>query len=338
MGSNPDSEPVKVAVVIPCYRVGEAIRGVVDGMPDQVDLIYCVNDCCPEDSTRQIEEQARQSDRLHIINREANGGVGAAVMTGYRQALADGADIIVKVDGDGQMDPTLIPLFVAEIAEGRADYSKGNRFYSLENARAMPVVRKVGNMGLSFLTKLSTGYWQLFDPTNGYTAIHANLVNVLELERIEKRYFFESDMLFHIGLLHAKVVEIPMEALYAEEESNLSNMRALFTFPIKHLRNFTKRLFLDYFLRNFSLASLEIIVGTALLLFGVIFGVDAWMTTARTGEPATAGTVMLASLPTIIGIQFLLNFISYDMSREPAQAVYKRLRLYRQNVEPSRRP
>ena len=119
---------------------------------------------------------AEFDDRLKVIKRASNGGVGAAMITGYQQAINDGADIVVKVDGDGQMDPSLIPLFVAEIAEGRADYVKGNRFYSLETAKSMPLGRKIGNMGLSFMTKLSTGYWQLFDPTNGYTAIHANII------------------------------------------------------------------------------------------------------------------------------------------------------------------
>jgi glycosyltransferase involved in cell wall biosynthesis len=288
-----------------------------------------VNDCCPENSTQALELQSQTDRRLRVLKRESNGGVGAAVITGYRQAVDDGADIIVKVDGDGQMDPSLIPLFVAEIEEGRADYVKGNRFYTLETARTMPFGRKIGNMGLSFFTKLSTGYWQLFDPANGYTAIHANILKVLQLDKIEPRFFFESDMLFHLGMLHARVIEVPMSALYGDEESDLNDLRALYSFPIKHGRNFFKRIFYDYFLRNFSIASLELLVGVAFVLFGVIFGINAWMDTAQTGQPATAGTVMLASLPTIVGIQFVLNFFAYDMAREPSQAVHNRLRLYR---------
>jgi glycosyltransferase involved in cell wall biosynthesis len=324
-------DSVVIAVVIPCYKVSNELQDVVNAIPENVDLIYCVNDCCPEDSTRSIEIQSETDKRLKVIKRETNGGVGAAVMTGYSQAVEDGADIVVKVDGDGQMDPALIPLFVAEIAEGRADYVKGNRFYSLENAKAMPLGRKVGNIGLSFLTKLSTGYWQLFDPTNGYTAIHTNIIKALPLDYIEQRFFFESDILFHIGLLHARVVDIPMTAFYGEEESNLNDLNALYSFPVKHARNFFKRIFYEYFLRNFSIASLELLVGFLFVFFGVIFGMNAWINTAQTGQTASAGTVMLASLPTILGIQFVLNFFAYDMAREPTIVVHDRLRLYRKD-------
>lgn len=317
-----------IAVVIPCYKVSKKIQGVVAAIPEMVDLIYCVNDCCPEDSTRSIEIQSETDKRLKVIKRETNGGVGAAVMTGYKQAIEDGVDIVVKVDGDGQMDPSLIPLFVAEIAEGRADYVKGNRFYSLEAAKAMPMGRKIGNMGLSFFTKLSTGYWKLFDPTNGYTAIHKNIIKALPLDKIEPRFFFESDMLFQVGLLHARVVDVPMTAFYGEEESNLNDLNALYSFPVKHARNFFKRIFYEYFLRNFSIASLELLVGIVFVLFGVIFGLNAWINSVQTGQPATAGTVMLASLPTILGIQFVLNFFAYDMAREPTMVVHDRLRLF----------
>jgi glycosyltransferase involved in cell wall biosynthesis len=315
----------RTAVVIPCYKVANSLPDVVSRMPDEVDLIYCVDDACPQDSTRSIEAMAETDNRIRIIRREQNGGVGAAVMTGYRQAIEDGIEVVVKVDGDGQMDPALIPLFVKEIAEGRADYTKGNRFHSLDMARSMPMVRKIGNMGLSFMSKLSTGYWQLFDPTNGYTAIHTNVLRALRLERIEERYFFESDLLYHLGLVRARVLEVPMQAVYGDEESNLSNLAALRSFPVKHGRNFFKRIANDYFLRNFSLASLELLVGGLLVLFSLVFGIQAWAESAQTGEPATAGTVMLASLPFLVGIQFLLNFFAYDMAREPRQAIFPRL-------------
>lgn len=321
------NQKAEVAVVIPCYRVAEHILEVVNSIPDCVARIYCVNDACPENSTHIVEDKFRDDPRVSVIKRQKNGGVGAAMLTGYLKAVECGAEIIVKLDGDGQMDPALIPLFVAEIAEGRADYVKGNRFYSLDNARSMPFVRKVGNMGLSFMTKLSTGYWQLFDPTNGYTAIHANLVRALPIDKIERRYFFESDMLFHVGLLHGCVVDVPMQAVYGDEESNLSDLDALVSFPLKHIRNFVKRIFFEYFLRNFSVASLELVVGFVLLLFGMVFGIDAWIETANTGRPATAGTVMLASLPSLLGIQFILNFFAYDMAREPKRTVHQRLRL-----------
>lgn len=322
-----ESSP-NIAVVIPCYRVSQHLLNVVTAIPDCVTSIYCVNDGCPDNSTQVIKQHMAIDNRLKVVMRATNGGVGAAVISGYLEALKDEADIVIKIDGDGQMDPAIIPLFVAEIQEGRADYVKGNRFFSIKNVKSMPLSRKIGNMGLSFFTKLSTGYWQLFDPTNGFTAIHANILKALPLTDIEHRYFFESDMLFQLGLLRARIVEVPMQAVYGEEESHLSEIDALCHFPIKHGRNFFKRMFYDYFLRNFNIASVELIFGLLFVSFGVVFGVSAWIDTAQTNQSATAGTVMLASLPTIVGIQFLLNFIGYDMAREPDQVVHNRLELY----------
>lgn len=324
MGDN--DKRLKVAVVIPCYRVRKSLYDVVTSIPASVDAIYCVDDCCPERSTEAVCELTENDDRVTVIERDMNGGVGAAMISGYRKALQDGVDIVIKVDGDGQMDTSLIPLFVAEIAEGRADYVKGNRFHSLEMARSMPLVRKVGNMGLSFLSKLSTGYWQVFDPTNGYTAIQSDVLRALQLDKVEQRYFFESDMLFHLGLLRARIVEIPMHAVYGEEESSLSNLDALRRFPFKHARNFFKRLGSDYFLRNFGLASLELVIGTVLFFFGLLFGLSAWAESSQSGQAATAGTVMLSALPFLVGTQLLLNFFAFDMAREPRQAIHPRLK------------
>jgi dolichol-phosphate mannosyltransferase len=320
---------LSTAVVIPCYKVSKQLKTVVEAIPKDITRIYCVNDGCPENSTDEIEQQAETDKRLKVLKREVNGGVGAAMITGYQQAILDGIDIVVKVDGDGQMDPAMIPLFISEIADGHADYVKGNRFYSFGTSQAMPLGRKIGNMGLSFLTKLSTGYWQLFDPTNGFTAIHANLLKALPLQEIEPRFFFESDMLFHLGLLRAKIVEIPMQAVYSDENSELNEFQVLRSFPIKHGRNLFKRVIYDYFLRSFGIASLELLVGLIFVTFGLIFGIDAWSSSRSTGQVATAGTVMLAALPFIVGIQLILNFISFDMAREPTQIVHKRLRLYK---------
>jgi glycosyltransferase involved in cell wall biosynthesis len=325
-----DSQPpLTTAVVIPCYKVSKQLAAVVAAIPQNITRIYCVNDCCPENSTDEIEQQSVTDQRLKVLKREVNGGVGAAMVTGYQQAVMDGVDIVVKLDGDGQMDPAMIPLFVSEIAEGRADYVKGNRFYSFGTSKGMPLGRKIGNMGLSFMTKMSTGYWQLFDPTNGFTAIHINILKALPLQSIDPRYFFESDMLFHLGLLRARIVEVPMRADYGDEDSHLSQFQALRSFPIKHARNLFKRIIYDYFLRNFSIASLELLVGLIFLIFGLSFGISAWSESSETGQAATAGTVMLAALPSIIGIQFILNFIAFDMAREPTQVVHNRLRLYR---------
>jgi dolichol-phosphate mannosyltransferase len=320
----------RLAVVIPCYRVSRQIGDVLGAIGPEIWRIYCVDDACPEQSGRVVEQRAAVDPRVKLLVHERNRGVGAAVVTGYRQALDDGAEIIVKLDGDGQMDPTRICELTAPLRDGEADYVKGNRFYHLESLRAMPVARLIGNAGLSFLSKLSTGYWNLFDPTNGYTAIHAAVVRRLPLGKLHPRYFFESDILFRLNTLRAVVTEVPMDARYGEEKSSLSLMKAFVQFPIYHARNCTKRIFYNYFLRGFSVASINLVVGFALLLFGLIFGVTEWIAAAQRQVPASSGTVMLAALPVIIGSQLLLSFLSFDMANVPREPLHPRIRLREQ--------
>ncbi|MBX3275028.1 MAG: glycosyltransferase family 2 protein [Sandaracinaceae bacterium] len=318
-------EGPRVAVIIPCYKVERSIIGVVSSIGDWAWGIYCVDDACPSGSGKLVEASFADDARVKVVMRERNGGVGAATMAGYRAAIADGADILVKVDGDGQMDPRLVPQLVAPIVEGEADYVKGNRFFSAETVHRMPWTRLVGNAGLSFLTKLSTGYWDLFDPTNGFTALEANVARELPFDKIHPRYFFETDLLFRLGVLRARVVELPADAVYADEKSNLSELHALTTFPFLHLRNLLKRIAYSYFLRNFSVASLNLVAGCALFAFGVVFGAWRWATAIETESVSTAGTVMLAALPVLLGLQLGLSFLQHDVSMVPKVALHRRL-------------
>jgi dolichol-phosphate mannosyltransferase len=323
-----EQAPSRLAVVIPCYCVRSQIAGVLRAIGPEVWRIYCVDDGCPEQSRLVIEQQAAQDSRIRLSVHEQNRGVGAAVVTGYRQALDDGAEIIVKLDGDGQMDPARICELIAPLCDGEADYVKGNRFYHLESLRAMPVARLIGNAGLSFLSKLSTGYWNLFDPTNGYTPIHAAVARRLPLDKLHPRYFFESDILFRLNTLRAVVSEVPMEARYSDEKSSLSLIKAFVQFPFYHARNYFKRIFYNYFLRGFSVASINLLIGFALLLFGVIFGLTQWIVGAVHQTPASPGTVMLAALPVIIGSQLLLSFLSFDMANVPREPLHPKIRLH----------
>lgn len=325
LGPNPASARPFIAVVIPCYQVARSIGGVLAGIGPAAGRIYCIDDASTDETTSTITRRAEEDSRVLLISRPANGGVGAAVMDGYRAATADGADVIVKIDGDGQMDSSLIEDFVAPILLGEADYVKGNRFFSMQTVRSMPASRLWGNAMLSFLSKLSSGYWDLFDPTNGFTAIHGEIARLLPLDQIHPRYFFESDMLFRLSIIRACVRELPVDAVYAGEVSHLSVTSSLFTFPLLHSRNLAKRIVYNYFLRNFSLASLNLVIGTAALLFGVIFGAWQWVQVGQTGEPATAGTVMLSALPIIIGVQLVLNFLAYDMASIPSDPLHRRI-------------
>lgn len=312
----------RIAVIIPSYRVTRHILDVIARINGECQQIFVVDDACPDGSGHFVAEHCRDP-RVRVLWNPQNLGVGGAVIAGYRAALEAGADILVKIDGDGQMPPELLSRFVAPIIEGKADYTKGNRFYDLAMVRSMPPIRLLGNAGLSFMSKASSGYWDLFDPTNGYTAIHARVAAHLPTERISNRYFFESDMLFRLNTLRAVVVDIPMAARYNDEVSNLRISRILGDFLFGHLRNFSKRLFYNYFLRDMSAASLQLILGAALVSGGSVYG--AWKWLSQAGAPATAGTVMLAALPIIIGLQLLLAFLMWDMQSVPRQALHPRL-------------
>ena len=247
-------------------------------IPSDVRKIYCVDDACPESSGLYVRSEFPAGSRVEVLIRPSNGGVGAAVIDGYKRALDEHMDIVVKLDGDGQMEPSLIPTFIKPLLDGTADYVKGNRYYSPECLSSMPLIRKLGNAGLSFLSKLSTGYWHLFDPANGFTAINACVLRLLPLSKLHRRYSFETDRLFRLNLLRACVQDVPQNANYADEQSHLSVVGALLTFPFLHFRNLVMRILYNHFLRNFSIASIELVLGLCLLLLGQLSAfVGGWL-------------------------------------------------------------
>lgn len=316
---------LKVAVVVPCYRVTEHVLGVLDAMPARVDRIFCVDDACPQKSGNKIEKECDDA-RVTVLRHDTNHGVGGAMITGYKAALEADMDIVVKIDGDGQMDPRIMPRFLAVLEAGDADYCKGNRFYRAATLAGMPKGRLFGNAILSFLTKLSSGYWQVFDPTNGYTAIHAAALRLLPLEMVDRGYFFESDMLFRLNTIRAVVRDVPMTAVYNDETSSLNIRRVVAPFTLKHMRNFGKRLIYNYYIRDFNLASLEWPLGIVLFGFGFIFGLDRWIAAAMSDNVATAGTVMLAALPVLVGTQMILSAFNFDIQNVPRIPLQRLLR------------
>ena len=307
---------MKLAVIIPAYKVKEQILSVLKSIPTSVSKIYLIDDACPEQSGKFAEANC-QDPRLKVIYHDQNKGVGGAVISGYQAALADGCEILIKIDGDGQMDCAKIPELITPLVNAEADYTKGNRFYDLETLSSMPKIRLIGNAALSLMAKLSTGYWDLFDPTNGYTAITAQVARQIPWHKVSPRYFFETDLLFRLSIVRAVVRDIPMPAIYAGEVSNLKVSQIIGEFLFKHVRNFLKRLFYNYYLRDMSLASLELPIGLLLIIAGGSFGAYHWLRSISDGIVTSAGTVMLAALPVLAGIQLVLAFLNYDISNVP---------------------
>lgn len=305
-----------VAVVIPSYRVTNHILDVLKLVGPEVSHIFVVDDACPDKSGDFVKKHSKDK-RVKVLKHDQNQGVGGAVITGYRAALEAGAEVVVKVDGDGQMDPRLIPRLIRPILDGEADYAKGNRFDSLEDLYEMPRVRIFGNAVLSLWSKLSTGYWGVNDPTNGFTAIHRRVLEMIHLDKLRKSYFFESDLLFRLSIVNAVVADIPMKAVYGDEKSHLRIRKVLVEFPWRHTVNLFKRVFYRYYLREWSIASIELPIGLGMLVFGTWFGIASYLEASAAGRAATAGQVTLAAIGIILGVQLLLSFLSYDIQSEP---------------------
>ena len=313
-----------VWLVIPCYKVRDHILQVISRAPSWIEGIVCVDDACPQGSADFLEAH-KLDGRVVVIRLPENRGVGGAVMAGYAEAERRGGRILVKVDGDDQMDLSYLPHLVAPILLGEADYTKGNRFTSLSHLTTMPGVRAFGNAVLSFAAKVSTGYWNVFDPTNGFTAIEASVAKQVIKRSVSRRFFFETDLLYHLGTLRAVVRDVPMPARYGDEVSNLRISAVVGPFFFRHLRNFVRRVFGQYFVRDFNVATLETLAGATLLAFGSLYGLN-WLAVRDPGQVASAGVVMTAALPVIVGVQLLLQAINFDVMNVPSRPIHPYLR------------
>jgi glycosyltransferase involved in cell wall biosynthesis len=319
---------VHIAVVVPAYEAERAIAQVLASIPRIVRTVIVVADGCRDGTVDVVRDVSRVDPRVVLEVHEQNRGVGAATRTGYVRALALGADVVVKMDADGQMDPDYLPNLVLPIVLGQADYAKGNRFLRPRSLRQMPRLRMVGNVALSFMSKISSGYWNVLDPTNGYTAISREALSLMDLEGVDERYFFESSMLVQLGLIRAVVADVPLPSRYGDEESHLSLAHSVVSFTVKHTRYFVWRMVYRYLLTDFSPVSLLLLTSVPLTLFGTVFGMRSWLRSVLYAVPATAGTVMLAAFTTAGGLLCLLQAMIYDIMSVPQRPISPpRLRL-----------
>jgi len=312
---------IHVAAVVPAYNVGQEIAAVLRSIPPLVQTIVVVDDASRDDTAAIAERCAAVDPRVIVVRHTSNRGVGGAMVTGFRTAIDAGADIAVKVDGDGQMPLWLVPHLVQPLIDGEADYTKGNRFRDFRALRQMPAVRRLGNVALSFMAKAATGYWRCFDPTNGFIAIRADVLSQLPLQKIDATYFFETSMLAQLYLIGAVVKEVPMPARYAGEKSSLSIGRVLRQFPLKLLGSLLRRLLLKNFVYDFNLESLQLAAGVPLFFGGVAFGLWKWIWYAQHHLAAPTGTVVLPALAIMLGVQFLVSAATLDLQAVPRDPV-----------------
>jgi glycosyltransferase involved in cell wall biosynthesis len=305
----------RVTTVVPAHNEALLIGKVAQTMPELVDHIIVVDDCS-QDGTAEAA-LASGDARVIILRTPSNQGVGGAMVLGFRKAVELGSEIVVKMDGDGQMPAEYLPSLLDAITDQGYDYAKGNRFLAGEALSLMPRHRIFGNIVLTFMTKLASGYWHIFDPQNGYLAIKADALKVLDLEHMHKRYFFENDMLIYLNFSGFRVKDVAIPARYGEEKSGINVFRVSSTFPLLLLRRFFRRIYQKYILRDFSPIALFLCLGLMLLAWGTVFGTYVWIRSAVREQAAPTGTIMLVVLPLIVGFELVLQAIVLDIQETP---------------------
>jgi glycosyltransferase involved in cell wall biosynthesis len=304
----------RIAAVVPAYKEELMINQVIDTMPDFVDHIVIVDDCSPDDTSGVVSRS--RDPRVTLIRHEVNQGVGGAIITGHKAAMSLGADVNVIMAGDAQMDPDFLPPLLERVTADGYGFAKANRFFSPESFSGMPKYRVFGNIVLSFMTKLTSGYWHLFDPQNGYTAIRTEVLKRVPLENVAQRYSFENDLLIHLNILQVSAVDVPIPAVYGEEVSSISLRHVVPELIALLTRGFWRRIWYRYVLWSFSPIALLLILGLLLFTFGV--GVALWVCfQVASSVVATAATVMLAALPLMIGTQMLISALQLDIQASP---------------------
>lgn len=316
---------VNIAVVIPAYKVSREIGFVLQSIPRFVKHIIVVNDASPDNTADVITSCSSSDPRITVINHLKNQGVGAAMISGFKKCLETNAQIIVKIDGDGQMHADDLPLLLFPLLDGRADFTKGNRFLDSNSLKRMPMIRRLGNIALSFLVKLATGNWHIFDPTNGFLALRREALEAISFQKLDNTYYFEISLLAQLYLAKAMIIDVPIPARYGNEISNLSIKRTLFEFPKKLIKTLGNRILWNYFLIDFSVTSLYLIIGIPLLTFGVLFGGINWFMYASNNLPAPTGTIMIATLSVMLSFQLLLAAISNDVNSIPNKPITRPL-------------
>lgn len=305
----------RIAALVPAFNEAPFIAGVISTMPEYVDAIIVIDDAST-DGTSEAAGSVGDS-RVTVTRHESNQGLGAALISGHLLAIADDADITVIMAGDGQMPSEHLTRLLDPIIDDRAEFTKGNRFYSPESMRGMPRHRIFGNIVLTFLTKAATGYWNLVDPQNGYTAMAADVQQRIDWPAVARDYSFENDVIARLGMQRARIVDVDIPAVYGEE---ISDIRLSVVVPdiLRTLRRaFWRRVWYQYVLRSFSPVAVLASSGALLLLWALLFG--AWVIASSIGAAeATTATVMLAALPFLMGFMLLLAAWVLDIYNSPS--------------------
>ncbi len=304
-----------VAVLIPAYNEQKLIRQVMETLPDWVDHIVVVDDCSSDKTIEKIREYMTEDSRVQLIEQEKNTGVGGALETGYRACREAGYDITVVVNGDAQMDPRDLPAIVQPLADGRADYAKGNRLLHGEAWRIIPRVRYLGNAALSLLTKIASGYWHVADSQCGFTAINKEALAVLDIDPLFQRYGVPNDILVKLNIESMRVKDVPIRPVYGVgEKSKMKISKVIPDISMLLLRLFFRRLVSKYVIRDFHPLVFFYVFGLLTFPPGFASGLYYFFYRLFIGK-VTPVTALFAAFLTLMGLMFLLFAMMFDMEQ-----------------------
>jgi|TARA_B100000809_G_scaffold148205_1_gene145678 glycosyltransferase involved in cell wall biosynthesis len=305
----------KIGLSIPAYNEERLIGPTLDSIPDFVDVVYVVNDCSQDDTAKIIGERAVNDPRIVLVSHEQNQGVGQAIITGYLRASESGCDICVVTGGDHQMPMEQIPQLLDPIVDGAADYSKGNRFLMPDDGlEDMPMTRMLPNAMISFMTKMASGYYKIFDVVDGFTAISKRAIDLVDWDIAWKGYGYPMDFLVRMNAYGLRVVDVPRRAIYLEGErqSQIKGFPYLVKVSGMLVRDFFWRLFTRYLIRDFHPLFFFYFFGLLFLPMGVIYG-GFLIYQQIAGIGVSGPRSVVCALMIMMGLQFLLFAMLYDM-------------------------
>ncbi|HEX4520294.1 MAG TPA: glycosyltransferase family 2 protein [Gaiellaceae bacterium] len=300
-----------VAVVVPAFDEEALIAATISGIPEVVDRIVVVDDAS-RDATAE-RARATGDKRVEVVTHERNLGVGAAIVTGYKAAIAEKLDVTVVMAGDNQMDPAELETIADPVARGEVDYAKANRLISGRAWELIPRSRYLGNAVLSLLTKIASGYWHVADSQAGYTAIGLDTLERLDLDRVYTRYGFPNDLLVHLNVINARVRDIPSRPIYnVGERSGIRIRKVVPRISWLLLKGFFWRMREKYVIRDFHPLVFFYLLGILMTAVGLVLGITETVLRIL-GNPIPAATIVLVALLLVSGSQFTLFAMWFDM-------------------------
>lgn len=304
-----------IAAVVPAHNEEGFIRDVIASIPSYVDLIFAVDDSSKDKTFEVITEAARLDGRVRALKTSKNLGVGGATKIGFAEILTSypSVDIVVKIDGDGQMPLSYLDDLLAPLTQERYGYAKGNRFLKGHDLEIMPKTRLLGNLILTLMTKVASGYWHVFDSQNGFFAISRTCLEEIRLDRIHSGYFFENDLLIALNVNNCRVKDVAIPAIYGEEKSDISIIKTGLTFPFLFFSRYWRRFYAKYILKDFSPVALFMIPGSILFSAGLFSAFYLWIRSIINPKPTPVGTLLIVLVMLVFGFQLILQAAVLDI-------------------------